>query len=261
MSDAFVKLYKKMLEWEWYDDVNTCRVFIHCLLKANWKSGSWHGISYEPGQFITSLPNLAAETHLTVRQVRVALDHLKMTGELTDFRQSNCRVITVNNWNQYQGNDRPIDRPVTDKRQTCDRPVTADKEYKEYKEIKNNKYICSFDDFWKIYPRKNDKAKAYKCYMARLNDGYSEDQLLTACKNYAKTCEENKTEQKYIKHAATFLSVNEPFLDYLKGEDHGSGSANNTRTDEEQRNAEIDRYLESDEYKQLVGTEADMPFM
>ena len=135
-----------------------------------------------------------------------------------------------------------------------------EKDKEKDKEVKN-KYICSFDDFWKIYPRKNDKSRAYKCYMARLNDGYSEDQLLTACKNYAKTCEENRTEQKYIKHAATFLSVNEPFLDYLKGEDHGSGSANNTRTDEEQRNAEIDRYLESDEYRQLVGTEADMPFM
>ena len=67
MADAFIKLYKKMLDWEWYDDPNTCRVFLHCLLKANWKSGSWHGINYEPGQFITSLPSLAAETKLSVR--------------------------------------------------------------------------------------------------------------------------------------------------------------------------------------------------
>ena len=42
---------------------------------------------------------------------------------------------------------------------------------------------------------------------------------------------------------------------------HGAGSTNPVRTDEEQRNADIDRYLESDEYKQLVGTEADMPFV
>ena len=97
----------------------------------------------------------------------------------------------------------------------------------------NNNYICAFDDFWKIYPRKNDKAKAYKCYQARLKDGYTEEQLLTACKNYAAECAKNKTEQKYIKHGATFLSVNEPFLDYLKGDNNGSDSTGNTTADED----------------------------
>ena len=139
MAEAFIKICRKMLEWEWYDDVNTFRVFFHCLLRANWKSGSWHGIDYKAGEFITSLPTLATETCLSVRQVRVALDHLKLTGELTDRRQGNARIITVVKWNEYQGCDRPDDRPVTDQGQTSDRPVTADKEYKEYKEIKNIK--------------------------------------------------------------------------------------------------------------------------
>ena len=60
---------------------------------------------------------------------------------MTDFRQSNCRIITITNWKQYQGNDRPSDRPVTDKRQTCDRPVTVDKEYKELKEREEGKEV------------------------------------------------------------------------------------------------------------------------
>lgn len=165
MADAFIKLYKKMLDWEWYDDPNTCRLFIHCLLKANWKSGSWHGISYEPGQFITSLPSLANETKLTVRQVRVALDHLKMTGELTVFRQANCRVITVNNWNEYQGNDRPSVRRVTDKRQTCDRPVTVDKEYKEIKEDKELKNNTPYNPP-QYFPNDEILNKAFSDYVA-----------------------------------------------------------------------------------------------
>ena len=141
MADAFIKLYKKMLEWEWYDDNNTKIVFLHCLLKANWKSGSWHGISYDPGQFITSLPSLAAETHLSVQQVRTAIEHLKSTGEITDFRQSNCRVITVNNWDAYQGDNRRSNRPSTDLQQTSNRPSTVDKEYKEIKEDKEGKEL------------------------------------------------------------------------------------------------------------------------
>lgn len=137
MAEPFIKLYKKMLKWEWYDDLNTFKVFIHCLLRANWQEASWHGFTLHPGQFITSLPNLAKETGLSVRQVRVALDHLKMTGEVTDKSFNKFRIITVVKWDDYQSVDRQNDRQVTGKRQADDRQVTADKEYKEYKNNKN----------------------------------------------------------------------------------------------------------------------------
>lgn len=114
----------------------------------------------------------------------------------------------------------------------------------------NNIYPSSFEEFWNLYPRKQDKGQAYKCYQARLNDGYTEEQLLTACKNYAAECEKEKREKKYIKVGSTFLSVNEPFIDYLKGDSaNGNTVARVSESDEEQRNAEIDRYLESDEFK------------
>jgi len=33
-----------MLDWEWYDDINTKVLFIHLLIKANWKEKKWRGI-------------------------------------------------------------------------------------------------------------------------------------------------------------------------------------------------------------------------
>ena len=139
MAEAFIKLYRKMLEWEWYDDPNTCRVFIHCLLRANWKAARWHGIETKPGQFITSIPSLAEETKLSEMQVRTALKKLILTGEITSKQQARCRVITVNNWNQYQADNRMI----TGSQQDDNRMITADKEYKNNKNIKNKK-IHSF---------------------------------------------------------------------------------------------------------------------
>lgn len=141
MAEPYVKIYKKMLDWEWYDDPNTCRLFIHCLLKVNWKPCKWHGIEIEPGQFVTSLQNLADETCLTIRQVRVALSHLKMTGEVTITRHSKCSVITVNNWSEYQTNDKQNVTRKSIGRQSDDNQMTTDKEYKEYK----NKYIYYSD--------------------------------------------------------------------------------------------------------------------
>lgn len=84
----------------------------------------------------------------------------------------------------------------------------------------NKKYTCAFEELWKAYPRKKEKAGAYKSYKARLADGFSEDELMTAVKRYADECQKEKTEQKYIKHASTFLGPSTPFTDYLKEADN-----------------------------------------
>lgn len=103
------------------------------------------------------------------------------------------------------------------KRQTKDEQKTNPEKNSIGKDSidKNNIYSVHFDSFWKCYPRKKEKQKAYKAYLARLNDGFSEDQLLEACINYAAECEKQKRDERYIKLGATFLSVNEPFVDYL----------------------------------------------
>ncbi len=94
----------------------------------------------------------------------------------------------------------------------------------------NNIYSANFELFWKTYPRKKEKSKANKAYNARLKDGYSEEELLKAATAYAEECKNRKTEERFIKLAATFLSANTPFVDYLKvgeevaSEDRGQAS-------------------------------------
>ena len=83
-------------------------------------------------------------------------------------------------------------------------------------EKKPSGYIPAFEEFWKSYPRKVGKGEAYKKYQARLHDGYSEEELLEAAINYAAKCASEKTEDKYIKHAKTFLSDTLPFTDYIR---------------------------------------------
>lgn len=78
-----------------------------------------------------------------------------------------------------------------------------------------SRYSKTFEEFWKAYPRHVDKGNAYKKYMARLKDGYSEAELLAAATRYAEQCLRDHTEDRYIKHPKTFLSDALPFLDYL----------------------------------------------
>lgn len=141
----FIKMYRKFMEWEWYTNTNTKALFIHCLLRANWKPGIWQGIHYDAGEFITSLPSLSEETGLSVRQVRTSLDHLISTGELssstsdkaTGKKLTRNRIITVNNWNEYQKNDRQNDRQATDK--ATGKRQASDSRYKNNKNNKENK--------------------------------------------------------------------------------------------------------------------------
>ena len=97
--------------------------------------------------------------------------------------------------------------------------------------LKDKTYTCAFEELWKAYPRKKEKAGAYKCYKARLADGFSEDELKTVVKRYADECQRQKTEQKYIKLAATFLGPSTPFTDYL-GEAEENDTGRKTATGE-----------------------------
>ena len=76
-------------------------------------------------------------------------------------------------------------------------------------------YGEGFERFWAVYPRKVNKGAAFDKYLARLRSGFSEDELLRSAEGYAMECRKYGTEQRYIKHAATFLSERLPFLDYL----------------------------------------------
>jgi hypothetical protein len=78
-------------------------------------------------------------------------------------------------------------------------------------------YTEDFKAFWQVYPRKMGKTAAFKAWNARLKEKVSPDDLIKAAKNYAAKCKADKTEERYIKHAETFLGPNKRYEDYLGG--------------------------------------------
>ena len=150
MAGRFIKLYDKILSWEWYRDINTFRLFIHLLLKANYKDLKFEGKTIQRGQLVTSLPSLSAQTGLSVRQVRVSLDKLKLTGEVTSKTYPKYRVITIVKYDDYQDKGRQNDRQVTGetaaKRQANDSQMTASiEDIEQIEQIENkNKSLTRF---------------------------------------------------------------------------------------------------------------------
>jgi hypothetical protein len=148
--NGFVKIYRSLLEWEWWDDINTFRLFMTILLLANWKEKKWHGKTIARGSLWTSLETLSKKSGLTLRQTRTALEHLKATGEVTDRPTNGGRLITVENYSKFQDEEKKTTSKTTSKvtsdRQTTDKRPTTTEEYKELIK-KGEEGALSPDDF------------------------------------------------------------------------------------------------------------------
>jgi hypothetical protein len=137
-----IKLDRKILSWEWYQDINTCRLFIHLLLNANHAEGKWQGNLIQRGELITGLNKLSEKTGLSIRQLRTCLDKLKLTGEITIKPTNKFSVITICKYDNYQsskvGSDKQKDIQNANERQTNDTQTTTNKNEKNNKEEKED---------------------------------------------------------------------------------------------------------------------------
>ena len=157
-DDGFIKIHRRMLKWEWYKDTNTKLLFLHCLLKANWKDGRFQGIEVPRGSFVTSLSTLSEELSskeqtFTVQNVRTSLKHLTLTGELTSKSYSKYRIITVNKYNEYQVANIVPNKQLTNSQQATNKQLTTIEEKKEKKEIyntNNNIYAYTEKQFGRV---------------------------------------------------------------------------------------------------------------
>ena len=102
-NKGFIKLHRQMLGWGWYTDTATKCVFLHLLLLAAWEEGSYREVRLAPGQAVSSIRELAAQTGVSVQSVRTALRHLKSTGEITQEPRGKYSVFTIENYARYQG--------------------------------------------------------------------------------------------------------------------------------------------------------------
>lgn len=139
LENGFIKLYRSLLKWEWYGDVNTTATFIHMLLKANFEDVKWRGIVIKRGSFVSSIAKMAKEIGITQMELRTAISHLKLTHEITQSSTNKYTVFTVNNYEKFQA----VTYKTTNKQQSTNKQITIkQQQYKNNKEeIKKKKEI------------------------------------------------------------------------------------------------------------------------
>lgn len=103
----WIKLYRKICDWQWYQDAKMVHLFVHLMLKASIMKGSDLSDSW---QLCTSLRILSKETGLSLQNIRTCIGKLQRTGEIT-FRTLPTHqqsIITIYNSGSYQTSKRQI---------------------------------------------------------------------------------------------------------------------------------------------------------
>ena len=133
---GWIALHRQFTQWEWFDKPEMVQLFIYLLISATHEDTQWRGMTIKRGQIATSLEKIAFATSLSVRTIRTCLNRLKTTNEITVEATNKQTLITICNYDKYQGvdadsdkrndkqSDMPTDKQTTSKRQANDKQTT-----------------------------------------------------------------------------------------------------------------------------------------
>jgi len=129
IMSGWIKIHRSILDWEWYEDTNTFRLFIHLILKANHKDKNYKGKLIKRGCLVTGRDLLSVETGLSVRQIRTCLERLKSTNEIAIKTDSKGTEIQIVKYEEYQltTNETTSKRPTNDQQTTTNKNVKKEK--------------------------------------------------------------------------------------------------------------------------------------
>jgi predicted phage replisome organizer len=177
---------------------------------------------------------LATLFNKPIATIRLALQTFQSFGMVeVDERE----FISISNWEKHQNIDgmekikeqnrlRNIEYRQRKKQKLLTNDITRDvtvtqsdatdidKELDKDKEKDIKKDISAlenaFNEFWKAYPRKLDKKKAFEKFKSA-SKKHDPQIIIKGAADYAKECELKGTDKQFIKHATTFLNA-ESFL-------------------------------------------------
>jgi hypothetical protein len=268
--DGWIKLHRKFLDWEWWDDPNTVRTFLYLLLKSNHKEKKHKGTLILRGQHRTGIAEISAGTSLSFQQTRTAISKLKTTNEITTKSTNRGTLITICKYKEYQQNnstetDDSMDQATsqaTRKQQSNNKPgnnqITTNKnEKKEKNEKKKNitsqEIEVEFESWWKDwrisikarspgreYP--GEKAESLKFFRV-LRKKLSLEDLRRATRNYLNATGEHR------KDAHRFLNPEKGLVMQCAGEDVSRPPEKNKQTWDN-----IFQRKEEDEETDIVGS-------
>jgi len=205
MSTGWIKLHRSLLDWEWYDDINVSRLFLHLMLKANHKDRKYKGTLIKRGQLLTGRELLSNETGLSQQQIRTCLTKLKSTSDITMKSTSKGTLLTVDNYSVYQGVDSESTSKSTSS-STNEQPATNQQSTtnKNVKNENNVKEVIAYLNLVINAKYKSTTKSHIENISARLSEGHSVDDLKLVVTHKSNEWLNDKTMAQYLRPSTLF---------------------------------------------------------
>lgn len=126
---GWIMSHRSKLDWEWFTDYKTAHLFEYLLLSASHNRFKFKGTTFNAGQLPFGLSVASERSGLSVQMIRTSLKKLELTGEITKKSSTQGTVITILNWDKYQGKTTEVtnDQQTINKRSTTTNNVNNEK--------------------------------------------------------------------------------------------------------------------------------------
>ena len=187
---------------------------------AAWTETEYQNIILKRGQIATTIPKIAEQSGLTVRQARTVIDRLKSTGKVTVKQTNRFSIITLIEYDCNSETDRQNGSPMTGKCQASDSLSLLNTDIQMIRIPDNararegggsskalkNALETGFERFWSAYPKKTAKQNALKAWQKLRPDEELTEKILSALERHKKSDQWLKDNGQFIPYPATWLN-------------------------------------------------------
>lgn len=204
LNTGFIKLYRSVKNGGWLKNHKLWAFWSYCLLKASHKEHQVivgnQQVTLKAGQFIFGRKKATEEINLSTQEVRTCLNKLKRFGNIIVKSTNKYSIITIVNWDFYQGYEGQATSKITNKQPVDNQQVTT---YKKGKNVRIKKYINTislekrqiFENLWELYPARNGKKlhkqKALEAFILIKDEDILS--LSSSVREYRNHCESTNT--------------------------------------------------------------------
>jgi hypothetical protein len=170
MDKGWVSIHRRMVDWEWYTDIPTKTLMIHCILMANHEDREYRGKLVLRGSFLTGRALLASQTGLSEQEVRTAMRKLINTEELTTISTSKGTHVFVTKYDHYQSSSGRVTNKATNDQPAINQQSTTNNNYNNYNNENNIEVVEDVDlelkeiqsHFNQVYGRRTESTAGFK---------------------------------------------------------------------------------------------------
>lgn len=189
MAEGWVKLHRSMLDSPIFSNAELLRLWVYLLMHAaHTEVAVMAGnqmIHLKPGQLVTGRKKISRDLGLDESKIRRLINKLELAGNVTITPTNKFTLVTIANWDFFQGREEKATSKTADNRPANDQQMTTNKNEKNYKKSfspDGEAYRCALFLAKKIHqrlPKSKPQTEAtrqrWAGEMDKLNriDGYS----------------------------------------------------------------------------------------